>query len=263
MHSEGDIRRAIRPLLDLYGELSTTEIKKNIEEVLTFDSEDLEMSSTRNETKIIQRIGNIVAHQNQDKKIYPEGFMVDKTLKPAMFYPVTGLSDKLKPLDEKTRKAKKKKAVQGRKQRIAKKRDYLAEQENHSELGALGEEFVYEREREEVATFDESAVGRVIHLSREQGDGFGYDISSLNKKGEPIYIEVKTTEGKIDTPFFMTKREREFFEENKSSKNVFLYRVFEFNKSSRHGKIKKITPKELFLKYKFDPTTYRVTRKKR
>lgn len=40
MHSEKQIRVAIRPLIEMYGELTTSEIKQKIEEVLILDDED-------------------------------------------------------------------------------------------------------------------------------------------------------------------------------------------------------------------------------
>ena len=241
--------------------MNTSEVKSNIEEVLTFDDEDLIQSETRNEIKIIQRIGNIVSHQNEQIKVYPEGFIVDKSVSPTMFYPAVGTSSAVKPMNITERKKRKTRAESRKNIRKARKRDWLAEQESHSELGALGEEFVFEREKDEVVSFDPGAVCRVIHLSREQGDGLGYDVLSLNVAGETLYIEVKTTEGDVDTPFFMSSNEKDFFEENINNPNVFIYRVYEFNKASRHGKIKKISAATLFADYEFDPMTYRVRKK--
>ena len=40
MHSEGDIRKAVRLLLDKYGEINITEAKEMLHEVLEYDEED-------------------------------------------------------------------------------------------------------------------------------------------------------------------------------------------------------------------------------
>jgi len=64
-HTEAQIRRAIKPLLTVYGELNTSEVKRLLHTVLVFDAEDNIKSKTRKETLIIQRIGNIVAHQGE------------------------------------------------------------------------------------------------------------------------------------------------------------------------------------------------------
>jgi hypothetical protein len=84
-HTEAQIRRAIKPLLTVYGELNTSEVKKLLDTVLKFSVEDNIPSTTRNEPLIIQRIGNIVAHQNDTVKTYDEGFIVDKNYRPAKF----------------------------------------------------------------------------------------------------------------------------------------------------------------------------------
>ncbi len=91
MHTEAEIRRAIKPLLDRYGQLTTSEVKEKLNEVLVFDNEDIVMSKTRNEILIIQRIGNIVAHQTEAVKVYEEGFIVDKNARPAIFTAVKGI----------------------------------------------------------------------------------------------------------------------------------------------------------------------------
>lgn len=90
MHSEKEIRAVIRPLLEKYGgELTTSEIKERIGEVLILDKDDMKMSETRNEILIMQRIGNIVSHQTEPVKTYEESFTVkksDKSDEMAKFY---------------------------------------------------------------------------------------------------------------------------------------------------------------------------------
>ena len=46
-HTEAQIRRAIKPLLTVHGELNTTEIKNLLHTVLNFDAEDNTPSPTR------------------------------------------------------------------------------------------------------------------------------------------------------------------------------------------------------------------------
>ena len=58
MHTEAEIKQAIKPLVEKYGALTTTGVKELLSTVLVFDDEDKEPSPTRNEIKIIQRIGN-------------------------------------------------------------------------------------------------------------------------------------------------------------------------------------------------------------
>ena len=257
MHTEAEIRAAIKPLIELYGEMTTSDIKQHLEEVLDYDEDDKIPSETRNEILITQRIGNIVAHQSNLIKVYSEGFMVDKNYKPAHFFAIKGLAGHEKKISEKEIKKRQQKAKQ---KLIYKKVNWELENERRSVIGHLGEEFVYHYEIAKVKEFDLSSLDKVIHLSEKQGDGFGYDICSVNEEGETIFIEVKTTKGPCETSFFMSKNEKMFFEENIDN-NAFVYRVYDFNEKSRHGQIKIISAKELLENYNFDSISFMVTHK--
>lgn len=89
--SESDIRQGVAVLLKQYGTLDTTEVKKLLDTVIPFDDDDKESSSTRNEPKIIQRIGNIVSHQKEDIHTYYDAYSIDKSVKPAQWTTLTGL----------------------------------------------------------------------------------------------------------------------------------------------------------------------------
>ena len=253
-HTEAQIRRAIKPLLTVYGELNTSEIKNLLSTVLDFDDEDKILSSTRNEILIIQRIGNIVAHQTDMVKAYQEGFVLDKNFRPARFTLLNPISKKA--LQEPEIEEIKKKT----KQFTARKVDWEKARDRNNEIGDQGEEFVMEYEIDrltELLSMD--ATQYVQHLSRLQGDGLGYDISSINEDGSTRLIEVKTTSGGFNTPFYMSKNEKHFFEEY--ANNAYIYRVYDFNRETRHGKIKIINQNELFSDFNFDPVTWQVTPK--
>ena len=256
-HTEAQIRRAIKPLLTVYGELNTSEVKSLLHTVLTFDAEDNIKSKTRNETLIIQRIGNIVAHQGEKVKVYDEGFVVDKNHRPAIFSLLNPISNKVIQPDEVTTIKKKTRRFIGRKVDWEKVRD------RNNEIGDQGEEFILEFEIDrliETLSIERAkAMQNVQHLSRLQGDGLGYDISSINDDGSPRYIEVKTTSGDFNQPFFMSENERRFFEEYGDS--AFIYRVYNFDKEARHGNVKIISSSELFSDFTFDTTTWKVTPK--
>ena len=124
----------------------------------------------------------------------------------------------------------------------------------------MGEEFVYEYEKERVSNFDLSSVDRVLHLSILQGDGLGYDISSVNNDGSTRRIEVKTTSSGLETPFYMSENEKLFFETYKDD-GAYVYRVYDFNRDTRRGKIEIISANDLLDNYNFDPVTFAVTKK--
>lgn len=256
-HTEAQIRRAIKPLLTVYGELNTTEVKSLLHTVLEFSEEDNIPSKTRNEVLIIQRIGNIVAHQSETVKVYDEGFVLDKSTRPAKFSLLNPISQKIIEPEEVT-------AIKEKTKRFtARKIDWEKARDRNNEIGDQGEEFVLEFEIDrliETLGIDRArAIQSVQHLSRLQGDGLGYDISSINDDGLSRYIEVKTTSGDFSRPFYMSKNERHFFEEYEES--AFIYRVYNFNRETRRGDVRIISQTELFSDFNFDTITWQVTPK--
>mgnify|MGYP000852367416 CR=1 FL=1 len=240
-HTEAQIRRAIKPLLTVYGQLNTSEIKSLLSTALDFDDEDKIPSTTRNEILIIQRIGNIVAHQTDTVKAYQEGFVLNKSFRPARF-------TLLNPISKKTLQEPEIQEITKRtKQFIARKVDWEKARDRNNEIDRLTE------------ALSMDATQYVQHLSRLQGDGLGYDISSINEDGSTRFIEVKTTSGGFNIPFYMSKNEKLFFEEY--ANNAYIYRVYDFNRETRHGKVKIINQNELFTDFNFDPVTWQVTPK--
>lgn len=115
-----------------------------------------------------------------------------------------------------------------------KKIDYVKRDERNRSLGAEGELWVMDYEKER------TKGKNVVHISEEEGDGTGYDILSYEDDGvTPRYIEVKTTTGGIDTPFFFSDNELQFSEENKQ--HYYVYRLYNFGKTTKlaiiHGSL--------------------------
>ncbi|NMZ70981.1 protein of unknown function [Pseudomonas peli] len=94
------------------------------------------------------------------------------------------------------------------------KKDYLQEAADNQELGLLGELIVFAAEQSRVLNeFGEGYVSRVIHVSKEEGDGAGYDIRTLRRGLSGVtehYLEVKTTSGNANTAFFISENELRF-----------------------------------------------------
>lgn len=113
-----------------------------------------------------------------------------------------------------------------------KKVNYLEREQRNRKLGELGEELVIEFEKWRlIKNNKEKYVDKIEWISKEQGDGAGFDILSRNDNGTDRYIEVKTTKlGKL-TPIYFTKNELKFSQ--RESEQFYLYRVFQFNKNSR------------------------------
>ena len=257
--SESTLHPYIKGLVEENGKLTVTELNKMLREILTLDSDDLTILSGRSDDKFSQIVRNVVAHAPEGISTR-YGYIIDKTKRPAVFYAkeqdtkdVT--QDIISP--EKIRERKEK-----RKRFTARKVDFRALSIEHSALGDAGEVFALEWERNRLkdlsVTFD--VFEEVIHFSRIYGDGAGYDILSKNDGGFALrYIEVKTTKGGVNTPFYMSENERAFMEIYQD--NTFIYRVYNYNQDTNIGEIEIITYKDLTENYIFNPVTYTVTKK--
>jgi hypothetical protein len=109
------------------------------------------------------------------------------------------------------------------------KTNYLEREQNNSLLGAEGEKFVLEFEKMRLISQKQAHfIDELRWISRDEGDGTGYDILSKNENGSDRFIEVKTTKLSKETPIFLTSNERAFA--SAKGDDFFLYRVFNFGK---------------------------------
>lgn len=105
--------------------------------------------------------------------------------------------------------------------------NYLEKEQNNRSLGELGESFVIEWEKSRLIREGKANLSeRIEWVSKEQGDGLGYDILSKNANGSDRYIEVKTTKLAKETPIFVSSNEVSFARYKKDQ--FYLYRVFNF-----------------------------------
>jgi hypothetical protein len=95
-------------------------------------------------------------------------------------------------------------------------------------LGDLGELWVMKHEIEKLKEANKhNLIDKVKHTSKDEGDGTGFDIQSFDKEGNKIFIEVKTTKGKKNSTFFITRNELEKSKIEKA--NYYLYRLYNYN----------------------------------
>lgn len=114
---------------------------------------------------------------------------------------------------------------------IPSKVDFLELQKQQKELGLSGEELIIKYEQNKlISAGRQDLAQKVLHESKEHGDGAGYDILSFNSKGDTIFIEVKTTTRDIHTTFFLSENERRFSDENASSYK--LYRIYDYKEEN-------------------------------
>ena len=91
---------------------------------------------------------------------------------------------------------------------VAERFDVAGRDECNRLLGRAGEERALEHERATLRAAGRPDLARdVVWVSKERGDGAGYDISSFDADGSPRLVEVKTTNGWERTPFHISRNE--------------------------------------------------------
>ena len=144
-----------------------------------------------------------------------------------------------------------------KKVKVGRHKDYGKLQEQKNKIGELGEliafNYIYDEMRQ--AGIDKAPV----HVSKDEGDGLGYDIRSWNKQGILIKNEVKTTTGKSKDGFDITPNEIAV-----SREENIVYRIIRiYNLAPKKGTAKiciyegPITSQD----YELVPTAYRAYKK--
>ena len=111
--------------------------------------------------------------------------------------------------------------------RIVRKFDPVERDFRNRQLGKSGEEFVLDVERHRLEREKRSDLaGKVRWVAHEDGDGAGYYILSFEKSGQERLIEVKTTNGALKTPFFMTRNERSVAEHHADVWQLYRVHLF-------------------------------------
>ena len=112
--------------------------------------------------------------------------------------------------------------------RIIRKFDPAERDARARALGEKGEAFLFQVEQDWLsANGRDDLAAKVRWVSKEDGDGAGYDILSYSKSGRERWLEVKTTNGPSTTPFLISENERRVSEDRR---DVFrLVRLYNFS----------------------------------
>lgn len=147
---------------------------------------------------------------------------------------------------------KKAKAKNGK--MVARKVDWATRDAHNRSLGLNGELFVMKIEADRLEKCGRADLaGKITHASKSEGDGLGYDIRSFDEDGRTIFIEVKTTNGAITAPFFISEKELDFSHQAKT--DFYLYRVHNFSLMPRIFTLQGSLRNQLSLR----PTGYAAT----
>lgn len=134
------------------------------------------------------------------------------------------------------------------------KRDYLEREARNRSLGLAGELLVMEYEQRRLhAEGAKTLADKIEHVSKDKGDGTGYDIRSFDADGRERFIEVKTTAYAAETPFFISPNEVAFSDQE--ADKFHIYRLFAFRQKPRmftvHGAVS--------ANFLLDPVSFRAT----
>jgi hypothetical protein len=102
----------------------------------------------------------------------------------------------------------KKKAAQPSKGRIT---DWAKRDAENRSLGERGERWVIECEKKKLIDAGRADLAAaIIWVSKDMGDGYGYDVTSFTREGGQILIEIKTTNGAKTHRFTSRRRSWQF-----------------------------------------------------
>lgn len=126
-----------------------------------------------------------------------------------------------------------------------------------SKLGRQGEDWVYQRELE---LLQGTPYRDAVNPNFADDLTAGFDILSFDRDGTPKRIEVKTTKGHADRPFYLTENELQTLQDCVAQGLRYeIHRVYDFKRSP---KVLIISGEELLQEFCFTPCIhYEVTRK--
>ncbi|MDR0229875.1 MAG: DUF3883 domain-containing protein [Flavobacteriaceae bacterium] len=136
---------------------------------------------------------------------------------------------------------------------IVKDFDFISHSNHLKVIGEMGEEIVFKylNQLPHIITLGK----KVEHLSKELGDGLGYDILSYDEQGKELFIEVKTTvKARQEEPFYISANEYRFLH---TTPNSVIYRVYNLNVNNRTADFFVLTHEKI-KQLKYLPSIYRV-----
>lgn len=132
--------------------------------------------------------------------------------------------------------------------------DWDTEYRRAKRIGFDGEAFIIHQEQlklKKAGLFKEAKkVEKVM-------DGEGYDIRTFDTSGNELFIEVKSTTGNNQTPFFISEHEKKFLD--KYFKKYRLYRVYNLSPLQQQAEYFIILGDTLKQSGIFTPTNYEVS----
>jgi hypothetical protein len=236
IYTEQEIMEVAIKVIEEYGELNTTELKEILNEIMEPSGEDLVINKNRSDSKFDQKVRNMISHRDSNdlykyfhyNKNGKVGILTSKSIVINSVIAKETTTNYGQGNQSSTRKEKKKAFN-------ARKVDFEEVNKINRELGELGEIFVLECE---ITRLGKELGSKVRYVAKDDGDGAGYDILSYTEDGQVRFLEVKTTKGSLETPFYLSENERLFLE--MYGDEAEIVRVYNFSREEKTGRIYKI-----------------------
>lgn len=130
--------------------------------------------------------------------------------------------------------------------------DFETSNKRNKEIGDLGEELVMKHEVNKLKIL---GLINLIDQVKIMPDGSPFDILSFDELGKELFIEVKTTLGDINVPFFISANELNFY--NYNAGKLLIYRIYNLNEELLTGEFYIV--RNLNENYKLESHIYKVT----
>lgn len=242
-YAEHEIMEVAIKVIEEYGELSTTELKEILNDIMQPSEDDLIINKNRADSKFDQKVRNMISHRDTNDLYkyfeYRKEGRVGIITSKSVIRKAVNIKETAQSYGEDTKNSTRK---ERKKAFNARKVDFDEINKRNKEIGEAGELFVLNYE---INRLGQPLGDKVRHVAKEDGDGAGYDILSYSLDGQVRFIEVKTTTGSLETPFYLTENERLFLE--MYGDEAEIVRVYNFNINSKTGDIFRISGDE-FLK---------------
>ncbi len=241
-------------IIEEFGELTMGELIEKLTESMKPSGHDIQILANRNDTYFSQKVRNLRSHQNAiffhnvyydanvDKYISKEFAKLKNSVTTEMYFNEV--------------KQKRNKALNF----YARKIDFENINKERKLIGDGGELLVYYDQIEFVKKYVPECVGDVRHVSKHDGDGAGFDISSFDINRRLLYIEVKSTTKKKETPFYMSATEYAFMELHKG--NYVIARVYDYDVVNKTGKVEYIHGNDIESVFEKEVSSYKIVFKK-
>ena len=130
---------------------------------------------------------------------------------------------------------------------------HVRRQAGRCKVGYEGEDWVYQLE---LAKLSGTPYAFAVNPNYSCDDHARFDILSFTTTGEFVHIEVKSTDGSIQEPFYMSAAELAFLEDCIESGNRYeLHRVIYAKEPCKRQRII-YTAKEVLENFSYEPNTY-------